>query len=55
VEAKTAKGHAMSDSALRQDIIDELEFEPRVNAAHIGVAVDKGAATRRPLSGCELG
>lgn len=35
----------MSDIALRQDIIDELEFEPRVNAAHIGVVVDKGVVT----------
>lgn len=35
----------MSDSALRQDIIDELEFEPRVNAAHIGVAVENGVVT----------
>jgi len=35
----------MSDSALRQDIIDELEFEPRINAAHIGVTVDKGVVT----------
>lgn len=35
----------MSDIALRQDIIDELEFEPRVNAAHIGVAVEKGVVT----------
>lgn len=35
----------MSDSALRQDIIDELEFEPRVHAAHIGVAVEKGVVT----------
>ncbi len=29
----------MSDISLRQDILDELEFEPSVNAAHIGVAV----------------
>lgn len=35
----------MSDSALRQDVIDELEFEPRVNAAHIGVAVENGVVT----------
>lgn len=30
---------------LRQDIVDELEFEPSVNAAHIGVAVEAGIAT----------
>jgi osmotically-inducible protein OsmY len=35
----------MSDSSLRQDIIDELEFEPSVNAAHIGVAVSDGVVT----------
>lgn len=35
----------MSDSALRQDIIDELDFEPSVKAAHIGVAVDSGVVT----------
>jgi osmotically-inducible protein OsmY len=32
----------MSDLQLRQDVVDELEFEPSVNAAHIGVAVDNG-------------
>ena len=35
----------MSDLSLRQTIIDELDFEPSVNAAHIGVAVDNGVAT----------
>ncbi|MBX6329077.1 MAG: BON domain-containing protein [Pseudolabrys sp.] len=35
----------MSDLQLRQDVVDELEFEPSVNAAHIGVAVDKGVVT----------
>lgn len=35
----------MSDRQLRQDIIDELEFEPSVDAAHIGVAVDGGVVT----------
>jgi len=32
----------MNDSTLRQMVIDELEFEPSVDAAHIGVAVDHG-------------
>ena len=32
----------MNDIELRQNILDELEFEPAVNAADIGVAVDKG-------------
>ena len=35
----------MDDTVLRQYVIDELEFEPSVNAAHIGVAVDKGVVT----------
>jgi hypothetical protein len=35
----------MSDLELRQDILDELEFEPRVDAANIGVAVAKGVVT----------
>ncbi|MDG4892204.1 MULTISPECIES: BON domain-containing protein [unclassified Mesorhizobium] len=35
----------MSDSILKQDIIDELDFEPSVDAANIGVAVDDGVVT----------
>jgi osmotically-inducible protein OsmY len=35
----------MSDLQLRQDVIDELEFEPSVNAAHIGVVANKGVVT----------
>lgn len=35
----------MDDSILRQMIIDELEYEPSVDAAHIGVAVEKGVVT----------
>jgi osmotically-inducible protein OsmY len=35
----------MTELQLRQDILDELEFEPSVNAAHIGVAADKGVVT----------
>ncbi|HWA88737.1 MAG TPA: BON domain-containing protein [Rhizomicrobium sp.] len=35
----------MSDLKLRQDVMDELEFEPSVNATHIGVAVDNGVVT----------
>jgi osmotically-inducible protein OsmY len=35
----------MSELQLRQDILDELEFEPSVEAAHIGVAVDKGVVS----------
>jgi osmotically-inducible protein OsmY len=35
----------MSSLKLRRDILDELEYEPSVDAAHIGVAVEKGVVT----------
>lgn len=35
----------MSDITLRQDILDELEFEPSLDAANIGVAVANGVVT----------
>jgi len=35
----------MGDKLIRQNVIDELDFEPSVDAAHIGVAVDKGVVT----------
>ena len=35
----------MSDLQLRQDVLDELGYEPSVEAAHIGVVVDKGVVT----------
>jgi osmotically-inducible protein OsmY len=35
----------MDDKTLRQSITDELEFEPGVEAAHIGVAVEDGVVT----------
>ncbi|SHG79035.1 BON domain-containing protein [Pollutimonas bauzanensis] len=35
----------MKDDELRQDIIDELDFEPSIDAASIGVAVDDGIVT----------
>jgi osmotically-inducible protein OsmY len=35
----------ISDHQLRQDVLDELEFEPQVNAAHIGVGVNAGIVT----------
>ena len=35
----------MTDSQLRQDIIDEFEFDPSFDAAHIGVAVDKNVVS----------
>ena len=35
----------MSNKDLRQFIIDELDFEPSVNAANIGVAVENGVVT----------
>jgi osmotically-inducible protein OsmY len=35
----------MEDKFLRQNIIDELDWEPTVDAANIGVAVNNGVAT----------
>lgn len=35
----------MGELQLRQDVLDELEFEPSVNAAHVGVAVETGVVT----------
>jgi hyperosmotically inducible protein len=35
----------MTDSRLRQDIIDELDFDPSISGEHIGVAVDKSVVT----------
>ncbi len=35
----------MSDKALRQAVIDELEWDPSFNARHIGVAVEDGVVT----------
>ena len=35
----------MSDKSLQQSVIDELEWEPSVNAAHIGVTANNGVVT----------
>ena len=35
----------MSEAFLRQIIIEELEYEPSLDATHIGVAVEKGIVT----------
>jgi osmotically-inducible protein OsmY len=35
----------MSEVLLRRIILDELEYEPSVDATHIGAAVDKGVVT----------
>lgn len=35
----------MSSATLRQDIIDELDFEPSIDAADIGVSVEDGVVT----------
>ena len=35
----------MDDKTLRQFIIDEFDFEPSIDAANIGVAVEKGVVT----------
>jgi len=35
----------MNDRLIRQNVIVELDVEPGIDAAHIGVAVDKGLVT----------
>lgn len=35
----------MEDRYLRRFVIDELDFDPRVTAAHVGVTVDGGVVT----------
>ena len=35
----------MDDKTLRQNVIDELEFEPAVDSVHIGVAVESGVVS----------
>jgi signal transduction histidine kinase len=35
----------MSDTELQRDVLDELKWEPSVNAAHIGVSVKDGVVT----------
>jgi osmotically-inducible protein OsmY len=35
----------MGEVQLPQDVLDELEYEPSLNAAHIGVAANKGVIT----------
>ena len=35
----------MNDKQLKQGVIDELEFDPRIDATNIGVAVDDGVVT----------
>jgi osmotically-inducible protein OsmY len=35
----------MTDLGIQQDVLDELAFEPSIDAAHIGVSVEDGIAT----------
>jgi osmotically-inducible protein OsmY len=37
--------HVRNDAQLKQAIVDELEWTPEVDAAHVGVAVTDGAVT----------
>jgi osmotically-inducible protein OsmY len=39
------KETSMTDTGLHQDVLDELEFEPSIDARNIGVAVANGVAT----------
>ena len=34
-----------TDSELQRDVLDELKWEPSINAAHIGVSVKDGVVT----------
>jgi osmotically-inducible protein OsmY len=34
-----------SDLQLQRDVLEELKSKPRINAAHIGVAVSEGVVT----------
>src|SRR5882672_12203631 len=34
-----------TDTELQKDVLEELKYEPRVNAAHIGVSVKDGIVT----------
>ena len=35
----------MDDADLQQAVLEELEFEPRANAGHVGVAASSGVVT----------
>ena len=35
----------MSDRQLRQEILDVFQWDPRIEARHIGLAVEKGVVT----------
>ncbi|MGH1590345.1 BON domain-containing protein [Methylobacterium phyllosphaerae] len=35
----------MGDTLIRQNVVDELDFDPSIDAAHIGVAVENGIVT----------
>ena len=41
----------MNDKPLRQNVIDELDFEPSIDAADIGVAVEGGVIHAFPHAG----
>ena len=41
-EMPLSQTHAIQ---LRQNVLDELEFEPSINAAHVGVALEGGVVT----------
>jgi osmotically-inducible protein OsmY len=36
---------SMSDTELQRDVLDELKWDPSVNAAHVGVTVKDGVVT----------
>src|SRR5437762_10013246 len=45
MEEPTMSTATMTDIDLQRDVLDELKWEPSVNAAHIGVSVKNGVVT----------
>jgi osmotically-inducible protein OsmY len=41
----TSEATTMSDSSLRQEILDVFQWDPRIESAHIGVTVEHGVVT----------
>jgi hypothetical protein len=45
MSSKTSGECHMDDGELRKRVLEELEFEPSIDAAHIGVAAENGIVT----------
>ena len=42
---RTIEAMAMSDKHLRQEILDVFQWDPRIEAAHVAIAVEHGVVT----------